>query len=152
MRQPNPEYIRRLIQIVNGSPFPRHLQMKLAAIEFDRAVVTLETAACHLQLFGIVHGGALATLIDTATFWSVFMRLDQDAGLVNIDLKVNYLNPVNDGTLTASARCLRSGRTLSYAEARVEDADGRLLSHGTSTLMALPGKGLAVGVEKFIGT
>ena len=101
MLRPNDEYIRRLIETVNNSPFPRHLPMKLVSIELDRAVVACETATCHLQPFGIVHGGVLATLIDTATFWSVFMRLPQDAGLVNIDLKLNYLRPVSNGTITA---------------------------------------------------
>jgi uncharacterized protein (TIGR00369 family) len=150
MLRPNDEYIRRLIETVNSSPFPRHLPMRLASIELDRAVVACDTATCHLQPFGIVHGGVLATLIDTATFWSVFMRLPQDAGLVNIDLKLNYLRPVSKGTITARGKCIRSGRSISYAEARVTDAAGQLLAHGTSTLMALPGKGIHLGVEKFI--
>jgi uncharacterized protein (TIGR00369 family) len=124
--------------------------MQLISIELDRAVVACETATCHLQPFGIVHGGVLATLIDTATFWSVFMRLPQDAGLVNIDLKLNYLRPVSNGTITARGVCIRSGRAISYAEARVADSTGKLIAHGTSTLMALPGKGLHLGVEKFI--
>ncbi|MGW8185927.1 MAG: PaaI family thioesterase [Desulfobacterales bacterium] len=150
MLQLNDDYIRRLIETVNSSPFPRHLPMRLTSIELDRAVVACDTAACHLQPFGIVHGGVLATLIDTATFWSVFMRLPQDAGLVNIDLKLNYLRPVSKGTITARGKCIRSGRSISYAEARVTDAAGQLLAHGTSTLMALPGKGIHLGVEKFI--
>ena len=150
MLRPNDDYIRRLIETVNGSPFPRHLPMKLVSIDLDRAVVACETETCHLQPFGIVHGGVLATLIDTATFWSVFMRLPQDAGLVNIDLKLNYLKPVSNGTISATGACIRSGRTISYAEARVEDAAGELIAHGTSTLMALPGKGIHLGVEKFI--
>ena len=124
--------------------------MQLVSIELDRAVVAGETAASHLQPFGLVHGGVLATLIDTATFWSVFLRLPQDAGLVNVDLKLNYLRPVSNGTVTARGQCIRAGRSISYAEARVEDAGGELLAHGTSTLMALPGKGIHLGVEKFI--
>jgi uncharacterized protein (TIGR00369 family) len=78
------------------------------------------------------------------------MRLPRDPGLVNIDLKLNYLRPVSDGTITARGDCIRSGRSISYAEARIEDDAGRLLAQGTSTLMALPGKGLHLGVEKFI--
>lgn len=150
MLRPNDDYIRRLIETVNSSPFPRHLPMQLISIELDRAVVACETSTCHLQPFGIVHGGVLATLIDTATFWAVFMRLPKDTGLVNIDLKLNYLRPVSNGTITASGECIRSGRAISYAEARVADASGKLLAHGTSTLMALPGKGLHLGVEKFV--
>ncbi|MFW6082212.1 MAG: PaaI family thioesterase, partial [Desulfosalsimonas sp.] len=103
-----------------------------------------------LQPYGIVHGGVLATLIDTATFWAAFMRLDKDAGLVNVDLKLNYLKPVQSGQLKASGRTLRPGKTISYAEASVFDQAGDLAAHGTSTLMVLPGKGLPLNIPKFI--
>ena len=150
MPSPNPAYIGALIDVVNASPFPSHMLMQLKSIAFDHAVVSLKTDTCHLQPYGIVHGGVLATLIDTATFWAAFLRLPDDSGLVNIDLKLNYLSPVADGTLTATGRCIRAGRSLSYAEAGVTDADGKLVAHGTSTLKALPGKGLDFKVNKFL--
>ena len=150
MPHPNPDFVRELIRIVNTSPYPRHMHMRLAAIDMDRARIELDLATCHLQPYGIVHGGVLATLIDTATFWAAFMRIPADAGLVNIDLKLNYLKPVIDGRLSAEGRTIQSGRTISYAEATVTDAAGAVVAHGTSTLMTLPGKGLATATPKFI--
>lgn len=150
MPQSNPEYIRELISVVNTSPFPNHMIMKLKAIEFDQAVIELKTSHCHLQPYGIVHGGVLATLIDTATFWSVFMRIPEEAGLVNIDLKLNYLKPVDKGLLIAEGKAIRSGNSISYAEASVKNEDHELLAHGTSTLKILPGKGLAMQNNKFL--
>jgi len=150
MQQPNLAYIRELLGKVNTSPFPTHMAMRLVDISFDEATVALDLGVCHLQPFGIVHGGVLATLIDTATFWAVFLRLPEDAGLVNIDLKLNYLNPVQGGRLQACGRAIRSGNSISYAEARVQDGEGSLLAHGTSTLMALPGKGLKMEHRKFL--
>lgn len=150
MLNPNPEYIRELINIVNTSPFPDHMSMKLVSIAIDRASVDLETARCHLQPYGNVHGGVVATLIDTATFWAAFVRIPEDAGLVNIDLKLNYLKPVQKGTLRAEGIAIRSGKSISYAESKILDAHGELIAHGTSTLMTLPGKGLAVGIKKFV--
>jgi len=150
MQQPNDDYINKLIEMVNTSPYPRHLRMELASISVDQAVVTLKTEQCHLQPFGIVHGGVLATLIDTATFWSVFLKLPEDAGLVNIDLKLNYLKSVSSGAMTAQGRCIRAGRSINYAEASVKDKEGNLIAHGTSTLMVLPGKGIRVGAKKFL--
>ncbi len=150
MLLPNPEYIRELIRIVNNSPYPSHMSMHLADIDMDRAIIALEAGKCHLQPYGIVHGGVLATLIDTATFWAVFMRIPEDAGLVNIDLKLNYLKPVISGKLKADGHAIRSGNTISYAEANVYDSNGVLVAHGTSTLMTLPGKGLKMKTRKFI--
>jgi uncharacterized protein (TIGR00369 family) len=146
---PNPEYIRELIKTVNTSPFPEHMSMKLVSIDLDRASVELQTARCHLQPYGNVHGGVVATMIDTATFWSAFMRIPEDAGLVNVDLKLNYLKPVKSGLLRAEGMTIRSGRSISYAEARVLDEHGDLIAHGTSTLMTLPGKGLLMDSDKY---
>lgn len=78
------------------------------------------------------------------------MRLPENDGLVNVDLKLNYLKPVESGSLTARGKALRNGKSLSYAEASVFDKSGDLLAHGTSTLMALPGKGLKIETPKFI--
>ena len=147
----NSEYLTALYALVNASPFPHHLPMRIVSVEIDRARVELDIAECHLQPFGIVHGGVLATLIDTATFWAGFGRLPADCGLVNVDLKLNYLAPAVSGRLVAFGRCIRAGRTISYAEASVTGPDGSMLVHGTSTLMALPGKGIAIGVPKFLG-
>ena len=152
MRRPplvNAYYIQALQDLVRDAPFPRLMGMRLEGIEIDGATVVLDIDERHFQPFGIVHGGVLATLIDTATFWAAFLRLPPEAGLVNIDLKLNYLQPANAGRLTATGRCIRPGRTLSYTEAHVRDERGDLLAHGTSTLMALPDRGIDVGVAKF---
>ena len=150
MPYPNPEYIRELINVVNNSPFPSHMAMRLVSIELDKAIIELKTGNCHLQPYGIVHGGVLATLVDTATFWSIFMRIPEDAGLVNIDLKLNYLKSVAKGLLTAEGRAIRTGNSISYAESNVRDENGELVVHGTSTLMTMPGKGLTMNNSKFL--
>ena len=138
------------MEMVNTSPYPQHLGMQLVSISVDQAAVKLKIEQCHLQPFGIVHGGVLATLIDTATFWSVFLRLPEDAGLVNIDLKLNYLKSSSSGEMTAKGRCIRAGRSINYAEASIKDKEGNLLAHGTSTLMVLPGKGVRLAAKKFL--
>jgi uncharacterized protein (TIGR00369 family) len=147
---PNPEYILELIDVVNTSPFPKHMSMRLTTISLDRAVLELVTGQCHLQPYGIVHGGVISTLIDTATFWAVYMRIPEGAGLVNIDLKLNYLRPVENGILTAEGHAIRSGNSISYAETSVLNEKRELIAHGTSTLMTLPGKGLKLRACKFL--
>lgn len=147
---PNTDYIKALISIVKKSPYPSHMSMGLSKIELDRAEVVLDLGPCHMQPFGIVHGGVIATLIDTTTFWAAFLRLPEDTGLVNVDLKLNYLKPVVEGRLTGFGTCIQAGRSISYSEARIEDESGKIIAHGTSTLMGLPGKGLNLPFPKFL--
>ena len=146
----NPAYLNAMQKIVESAPYPALIGMKFGALDFDSCRIELTLRESHMQPFGIVHGGVLATLIDTATFWAAFMRLPEDAGLVNVDLKLNYLKAVMRGRLRAEGRCLRAGKQISYTIASVYDEDDELVAHGTSTMMALPGKGLDLGVPKFL--
>ena len=63
-----------------------------------------------------------------------------------VDLKLNYLAPARVEALRSSGKLIRAGKTLSYAEADVRTGDGRLVAHGTSTLMRLPGLGVKLGI------
>jgi uncharacterized protein (TIGR00369 family) len=147
---PNPAFIAALQASVRDAPYPHLIGMVLADIGFDRCRIELELGPRHMQPFGIVHGGVLATLIDTATFWAGYLRLPQGTGLVNVDLKLNYLKAATTGRLRTEGTCLRAGRQVSVTEASVFDAAGERIAHGISTLMAMPGKDLELGVAKFL--
>lgn len=151
MKKINPAYSEALKTMVKNSPYPTHMRMTLDQIDIDAADVVINLAECHLQPYGIVHGGVVATIIDTATFWAAFLRLPEAAGLVNVDLKLNYLQSVIAGRLIARGTCIRPGRTICYSEAKVFDEDENLIAHGTSTLLVMPEKGLKMGVDKFLG-
>ena len=63
---PNPAYVAAVQDLVASAPFPGLMGMRLAEMELDRCVVELDVEQKHMQPFGIVHGGVVATLIDTA--------------------------------------------------------------------------------------
>lgn len=147
---PNPDYVAALFESINSAPYLKTLGFRIVDIGLDRSRMEMDIDGRQLQNIGSVHGGALASLIDAATYWAAFLRLPQDAGQVNVDLKLNYLKPATGGRITAEGRCLRAGRSISYAECSVKDAAGGLLAHGTSTLMALPGQGLPLPQPKFL--
>jgi uncharacterized protein (TIGR00369 family) len=77
------------------------------------------------------------------------MGSDED-GLASVDLKLNYLAPVRVEALRASGTLIKAGKTLSYAEADVRTGDGRLVAHGTSTLMRLPNLGVKLGIPLWL--
>jgi len=143
----NPAYRERLFALIDGAPFVRHMGMRVTDLALGRATFELAAAEFRLQPFGVVHGGNIATLIDSAAFWACYLSMDSDDdGLASVDLKLNYLAPARVEALRCEGRLIKAGKTLSYAEAEVRGADGRLLAHGTSTLMRLPGLGVKLGI------
>jgi len=147
----DPRYRERLFELINTSPFVAHMAMRMSELEWGMARFQMEAAPFRLQPFGVVHGGNLATLIDSATFWACFLSMgnDNDA-LTSVDLKLNYLAPARTEPLDCVGTLIKAGKTLSYAEAEVTDANGRLLAHGTSTLMRLPNLGINLGIPMWM--
>lgn len=154
MKKPNPEYIKRINAIVNFCPYFELLSMKLQDVGVGYSVLEIDLAQKHLQPFGMVHGGVFASIIDAAAFWSLYFAVeDQNAGLTTVDLKLNFLAPAAAGKLIARGRQIKMGNTLGYAEAEVTDEEGNILSHGTSTVIVLPGRAIAADPplpQKFI--
>ena len=141
MRTPNPEYVARLFDVINSSPYFELISMKIREIGVGYSRFETELDKRHLQPFDLVHGGVFASLIDTAASWALFYGIeDQHAGLTSVDLKLNYLSPAASGKLIAKGRQIKMGKTLGYAEAQVTDKTGKILAHGTSTIMILQGK------------
>ena len=141
MKIPNPEHIARLADVINSSPYFKLISMKIREIGIGYSLLEIDLDKKHLQPFGLAHGGVFAALIDTAASWALFYGIeDQNAGLTSVDLKLNYLAPAVSGKLIAKGRQIKIGKTLGYAEARVTDETGKMLAHGTSTIMILQGK------------
>ena len=141
----NPEYIQRINELVNRCPYFDLLSMKLVDVGIGFSHLEIDLGKKHLQPFGFVHGGVFASIIDAAAFWAIFYDIeDQNASATTVDLKLNYLAPAVSGKLIAKGAQIKLGKTLGYAEARVTAEDGRLLAHGTSTLMILPNNGLVL--------
>ena len=139
MKKPNPKHIKSICDLVNISPYPSLLSKNLVDIGIGFAVVEIVTEDKHMQLLGVVHGGVLASLIDTVAFWAVYYGIENhDAWLTSVDLKLNYLSPANSKKLIAKGRQIKVGRKLCYAEAQVNTEDNRIIAHGTSTLMIMP--------------
>jgi len=144
MKTLNAEYIKKVNQLVNHSPYFELLSMEIRDVGPGFSVLEIDLTKKHLQPFGFVHGGVFASMIDAAAFWAIFYQIeDHNTGVTTVDLKLNFLAPAVAGKLVAKGRQIKLGKTLGYAEAEVNDVDGKILAHGTSTVILLPDKGLA---------
>jgi uncharacterized protein (TIGR00369 family) len=134
----NPHYAEMVKQVVNESPYFRLLSMELREFDIGTSLVEIDLQEKHLQPFGAVHGGVFATIIDATTFWAVYAEVDERSGMTSVDLKLNYLAPAAaPGRLIARGRRIKIGKTLGLGEAEVTNEEGKLLAHGTSTLMVI---------------
>ena len=132
-----PERLRLIREKFNSNHFPRSLGIELDSIESGAARLTLEVKRQHLQLAGVMHGGAIATLIDTAVAFAIVGASHLGARFTTIEMKVNYLSPIREGRIVASARLIRDGRRIVVAECDVIDSRGRLAAKGLLTYMRL---------------
>ena len=145
MKKLNPDYIKRIREIVSTSPYFELLSMELVDVGLGYSSLEIDVTQKHLQPFGMVHGGVFSSIIDAAAFWAIYPGLeDPAAGMTTVDLKLNYLAPAASGKLIARGRQIKVGRTLGYAEAQVVNQDEKILAHGTSTVIILPGKAIEV--------
>jgi uncharacterized protein (TIGR00369 family) len=141
MKTPNPEHVERLVSVINSSPYFALISMKIREIGIGYSLFEIDLEERHLQPFGLVHGGVFASIIDSAASWAIFYGIeDENGGLTSVDLKLNYLAPAVYGKVMAKGRQITLGKTLGYAEAQVTHESGKILAHGTSTVMIVPGK------------
>lgn len=139
MRKLNPAHIDAVIHLCNEGNFFKLLSMKVRKLNVGYCLVELDVEEKHLNPFGGVHGGVYASLIDTATFWSVYLEIEEDAGLITIDLQVDLLAPIKEGKLIIEGKRIKVGRNICIAEATVLDESGKKLAHGKSKQMVTKG-------------
>lgn len=120
----------------NGFPFAETLDLILGEDppEGHDAVVRLEAADKHLNLGGVVHGGVLASMIDTAMGRAV--RAVTGETTATSQLTVTYLEPARPGPLVALARVTKRGSTLTIVEGEISQED-RSLVHALATFALL---------------
>jgi uncharacterized protein (TIGR00369 family) len=134
------------LQIVNFAgeyawvPIGEHLGFHLREVERGRVVIVGRPDARSFNLLSTVHGGWTAAILDTAMALSNLSTLGPDQSFTTVDIRINYLRPLTTetGEVRAEGRVLQGGRRLAYGDARLDDAAGKLLCHGTGSCLILP--------------
>src|SRR5260370_12299231 len=100
--------LRRIQKALGTVPFARLLGIELEHVGSGTATLVLKVRKELTQNHGVVHGGAIASLIDTATAFAIISVLPPQEKVTTVDLTISYLRPVTGGRLKAVARVLRS--------------------------------------------
>ncbi len=132
------ELLQRLLRgELPPPPIADTLGFRLTEAEAGRVIFTAQPAAWQYNPIGSVHGGMLATLLDSAAGCAVHSRLPAGTAYTSLDLAVRYLRPVtvDTGPLTCTGEVVSMGRRTAFAQTRLTDSTGRLLAHATSTCL-----------------
>lgn len=88
---------------------------------------------------GVVHGGLLCMLLDSACGCSVQSLLPAGAGISTIEIKVSFLSALRagGGEIEVTGKALRVGRQVAFAEAHARNGEGKLVGHATSSIAVI---------------
>lgn len=139
MKTLNPDHVQAVLKLINQGPYFRLLSMKVSEMGKGFAKVEMDVVKKHLNPCGGIHGGVYSSLIDTATYWAVYCEVEEDAGLISLDVKVDNLAAVKEGHLIVEGKRIKAGRSICIADAVIIDSRGKYLAYGTSKQLILPG-------------
>jgi uncharacterized protein (TIGR00369 family) len=132
------EVLRAMIEgRLPAPPISKTLSFRLVEVGDGFCVFEGEPGPHLLDPMGGVHGGWALTLIDSVTGCAAHTTLPPNVGYATIETKANFSRPIapDTGRVRAEGRVVGKGRTIISSEGRIVDTRGRLLAHGTSTLM-----------------
>ena len=134
------EYMNKLIAgEIAPPPIMKLLGYELLEVGEGRALFGATPGEQHYNPIGVVHGGIAMTLLDSAMGCAVHTRLPRGMGYTTLEAKINLVRAItrDTGPLRAIGSVIYQGRSTATAEARLEDAAGKLYAHGTTTCMLI---------------
>ena len=120
-------------------PIAHTLGFRLSEVEEGRAVFTGTPEFRLYNPIGSVHGGYIATLLDSAMSCAVQTLLPAGTGYTTVEIKVNFVRAVTDktGPVRCEGKVINVGKRIGTSEGRLTDASGKLLAHGTATCLMM---------------
>ncbi len=114
-------------------PFVQLIGMELVELAIGEAKIRLDMRDELRQPYGLLHGGATASLIDTATAFAILGNLGDGEMASTVDLTIQYLRPHTEGAIICTAKVTRAGKRLLFVAAEVENEAGKLVATALST-------------------
>lgn len=127
----------RIERALESVPFARLLGLQVESVEPGHAVMSLPIRDDHKQNHGVVHGGAIASLIDSAMAFAIIPLLAENEHTTTVDLTIHYLRPLTEGVAKSAARVVRAGRRVIVVSAEVLNHKEQLVASAVSTYLRL---------------
>ncbi|HXW55021.1 MAG TPA: PaaI family thioesterase [Candidatus Cybelea sp.] len=130
--------VDELRERLEASHTARQFGFVLDEAEPGRVVLQMRVSEQHKQVHGVVHGGVIAALADTAGGLATYMACPRGRRVATVEMKINYLEAVERGVLHADARVVRIGAHIAVVDCDVRDSDGRLVGKALMTFFVGP--------------
>jgi len=132
------DYLKSIIMgIIPPPPIAMLLDMRLKDVKYGEAFFEVTPAEYHYNPIGMVHGGLLATMMDSAMGCAIQTTLKAGTGYSTVDLQVTYVKSakIDTGLLICHGKIIHEGGKIGTAYAEVRDGNGNLYAHATTTCM-----------------
>jgi uncharacterized protein (TIGR00369 family) len=138
------DFLSRIQQMLRGDLAPpsiaQTLGFTLREASDGRAVFVMTTRMDrHANPMGTLHGGVLCDIADAAMGTAYGTLLDPGESFTTLELKINFVRPVWETTITATGRVVQRGKSVGLTECDVVDDQGRLVARASSTCLTLRG-------------
>lgn len=127
------EFYRLIKEEAEASPYYGLMGMKVMEVSDGYASVRLPFRRDLTQMFGTVHGGAIVSVADAAMGIALRTQLGKDAKVATIELKINFIAPVQGKDLLAKGKISHKGSRIAVVEVEVVDGEARLVAKGLAT-------------------
>ena len=121
------------LRLAEQSPYYKHLGITIVEASEGFAKLQLSFKDCLTHPYGYLHGGAIASLADSAGINAVLTILKDEQKALTLEMKINYLLPVKDTAVYAEARIVHKGKKFALADVDVKNDDGRLVAKAIVT-------------------
>ena len=130
-------YEKALRRAVESAPYYQLLQITLEQIDTGFARFRMPYRKELTQAYGVVHGGAIATLADTSVAFALMTLIQPGERVTTAEFKINFFSAVNSGEMVGEARVVHKGKRLVAADMAVKNEKGELIAKGLATYMIL---------------
>lgn len=123
-----------------GAPIAGHFGMELIEVAPGTVTFRCRPDESHYNPIGMVHGGLVCTLLDSALGCATHTTLPAGTGYSSIEIKVNFLRPISadNGPLICTGRVTKPGRRVTFAEGEVLDNQGKVVATASGSLLVFP--------------
>ncbi|MGQ9645987.1 MAG: PaaI family thioesterase [Thermodesulfobacteriota bacterium] len=126
-------YLEQVIKVANSSPYYRLLGMEVKEIKGGEARIDMPFKQDLTHPYGIAHGGAIASLADSAVAMALIDLVDPRDRITTIEFKINFFASVDKGKLEACAKIIHKGSRTAVGDVEVVDEKGRLVAKLVAT-------------------